>query len=123
MAADLLCVRVQYLCVCVGSSQGPAGGGRAVGVAGVGEGAVAIAMEGRWMAEGRIRKSERLRTLRVALHTERERERGKTQGERVIHLLMLITSGQTNCQTVIPKESGKWERNNRMDRRRKGKMM
>ncbi len=64
----------------VGGSQGPAGGGGAVGVTGAGEGAVAKTMEGRRMAEGRIRKSERLRTLRVALHTEGERQRERERG-------------------------------------------
>lgn len=68
----------QYLCVCVGGSKGATGGGGAVGITGAGEGAVAIAMEGRRMAEGRVRKSERLRTLRVALHTVRERERERS---------------------------------------------
>ncbi len=72
----LLCLfEGHYLCVCVGGSQGHTGGDRAVGVTGAGEGAVAIAMERRWMAEGRVRKRECLWTLRVALHTERERER------------------------------------------------
>lgn len=66
--------------MCVGGSQGPTRGGRAVGVTGAGEGAVAIAMEGRWMAKGWIRKGECLRTLRVALHTARKET--KTRGER-----------------------------------------
>lgn len=59
-------------------SQGPAGG--AVGVTGAGERTVTVSMEGRRVAEGRIRKSERLRTLRVALHTERGREREREEG-------------------------------------------
>lgn len=62
--------------MCVGGSQGSAGGGGAVGVTGAGEGTVAIAIEWRLMAKGRVRKCECLRTLRVALHTVRERGGG-----------------------------------------------
>lgn len=80
----------QYLCVYVGGSQGPAGGGGAVRVTGAGEGAVTVAVEGRRMAEGRVSKSERLRTLRVALHTVTE-----TDGQ-VILLIMLFISNHIN---------------------------
>lgn len=64
----------QYLWMCVGGSQGSAGGGGAVRVTGAGEGTVAIAIERRLMTEGRVRKSERLRTLRVTLHTATNRK-------------------------------------------------
>lgn len=64
-----------YLCVCVGGSQGPHGGAGAVRVTGAGEGTVAIAIEGRLVAEGRVREGEGLRTLGVALHAVTHRDR------------------------------------------------
>lgn len=70
----LLLLEALYLCVYVGGSQGPrGGGGRAVRVTGAGKGTVAIAIE-RLVAEGGVREGERLRTLGVALHTARHRQ-------------------------------------------------
>lgn len=63
---------VQYLCVCEGGSLGPTDRRGAVGVTGAGQGTVAIAIEWGLLAKGGVRKSERLWTLRVALHTVRE---------------------------------------------------
>lgn len=65
----------QYLCVCEGGSLGPTDGCGAVGVTGAGQRTVAVAIEWGLLAKGGVRKSERLWTLRVALHTVRERER------------------------------------------------
>lgn len=69
---------LQYLCLRVRGSQGPGAGGGTVGVTGAGEGAVAIAMEGRRMPERGVWEGERLRTLGVTLHAD-----GETEAETV----------------------------------------
>lgn len=80
----VLLLEAPYLCVYVGGSKGPhGGGGRAVRVTGACKGAVAIAIE-RLVAEGGVREGERLRTLGVALHTARHRQTG-SQPSCLIH--------------------------------------
>lgn len=97
----LLLLEAPYLCVYVGGSQGPCGGGgRAVRVTGARKGAVAIAIE-RLVAEGGVREGEHLRTLGVALHTARHTQKDRQTGSQPSCLIHQIESFSVSHNEVI----------------------
>lgn len=95
----------------MGSSQGPADGGRTVGVTGAGQRTVAIAIEWRLVAEGRVRKSERLRTLRVTLHAVRETNKSGT-GNVHKQVFMHLKHNLSDKDQEQERERTKQNRNN-----------